>query len=116
MPRIHKGAVAAGDGVEHEQLIDTEDTAWNRTDAQPDVSGSQVTVDLQGGVQTVNRVQVSALLEVGNNRFTALRRFQILACNAAERNCSAPNTGFQSIYTSPANAFPGFTRGRWRRR
>jgi extracellular elastinolytic metalloproteinase len=104
-----KGALATGDGVDHVQLIDdTEGTNWDRTGAQPDVAGSTVTVDLQGGVQTVNRVQVSALLEVGKNRFTALRQFQILACNAAVENCVAPNVGFRPIYTSPANAFPGF--------
>ena len=75
-----------------------------------------MTVDLQGGVQTVRRVQVSALLEVGKNRFTALRQFEILACNAAVENCAVPNTSFDSIYVSPADAFPASTRGRWRRR
>ena len=41
-------------------------------------------------------------------RFTALRQFQILACtaSAANNNCKA-GSGFTSIYTSPADAFPG---------
>jgi hypothetical protein len=70
------------------------------------VRGSTVTVDLQGGVQTVDRVQVSAML-LGQNRFTGLRQFEIRACNAAVANCIAPDVGFSTIYTSPADAFPG---------
>jgi extracellular elastinolytic metalloproteinase len=96
-----KGATASGDGEEHEELIDdTEATSWDRTGAQPDVRGSQVTVDLQGGAQRIRRAQVSALLEVGMNRFTALRRFRI--------DVSDDGTNFRPHYTSPANAFPGF--------
>ncbi|WP_020388711.1 M36 family metallopeptidase [Kribbella catacumbae] len=103
-----KGAVAFGDGVNHANLIDdTEATSWDRTGAQPDVRGSTVTVDLAAGAQTFNRVQVSALL-FGQNRFTALRQFEIWACNAAVQNCIAPTVGFAKIYTSPADAFPGF--------
>jgi hypothetical protein len=96
-----KGAVATGDGVRLEALIDdTEGTNWERTGAMPNVSGSQVTVDLQGGVRTVGRVQVSALLTPGQSRFTALRRFRI--------EVSRDGVNFTPIYTSPANAFPGF--------
>ena len=96
-----KGATASGDGQDHEQLIDdTESTSWDRTGAQPDVRGSQVTVDLQGGAQRIRRAQVSALLEVGRNRFTALRRFRI--------DVSTDGATFRPHYTSPANAFPGF--------
>ena len=108
-----KGAVAAGDGVRHAELIDdTEGTNWERTGASPDVRGSQVTVNLAGGSHTVNRVQVSAMLGVGQNRFTALRQFEILTCdegaNSANPTCAGTNPqGFTSIYTSPANAFPG---------
>jgi extracellular elastinolytic metalloproteinase len=64
------------------------------------VSGSQVTVDLHGGVQRINRAQVSALLEVGMNRFTALRRFRL--------DVSTNGTTFRTHFTSPPNAFPGF--------
>jgi extracellular elastinolytic metalloproteinase len=112
-----KGAVATGDGVELGALVDdTEATNWDRTGAVPDVSGSTVTVDLAGGVRTFNRVQVSAMLHAlpgttgptAQNRFTALRQFEVWACNAAETNCVAPSVGFTRVYTSPANAFPGF--------
>jgi extracellular elastinolytic metalloproteinase len=112
-----KGAVATGDGVEHDALIDdTEATNWDRTGAAPDVRGTTVTVDLAGGTQTFDRVQVSAMLHAlpgltgptAQNRFTALRQFEIWACNAATTNCIAPAIGFTRVYTSPANAFPGF--------
>jgi extracellular elastinolytic metalloproteinase len=96
-----KGATATGDGEDHEELIDdTEGTSWSRRGAQPDVRGSQVTVDLQGGVQRIRRAQVSALLEVGSNRFTALRRFRL--------EISTDGVTFRPHYTSPADAFPGF--------
>jgi extracellular elastinolytic metalloproteinase len=98
---LAKGASAQGDGTDHQQLIDdTERTSWDRTGAQPDVRDSQVTVDLQGGVQRIRRAQVSALLEVGRNRFTALRRFRL--------DVSTDGLTFRPHYTSPADAFPGF--------
>jgi extracellular elastinolytic metalloproteinase len=112
-----KGAVATGDGVEQDALIDdTEATNWDRTGAAPDVGGSTVTVDLAGGTQTFDRVQVSAMLHAlpgltgptAQNRFTALRQFELWACNAATASCIAPGIGFTRVYTSPANAFPGF--------
>jgi extracellular elastinolytic metalloproteinase len=64
------------------------------------VRGSQVTVDLQGGVQRIRRAQVSALLEERMNRFTALRRFRL--------EVSTNGATFRPHYTSPADAFPGF--------
>jgi hypothetical protein len=112
-----KGSVVTGDGVEHAALVDdTEATNWDRTGAQPDVRGSTVTVDLAGGVRTFDRVQVSAMLHAlpsltgptAQNRFTALRQFEIWACNASATNCIAPAVGFTRVYTSPANSFPGF--------
>jgi hypothetical protein len=57
-------------------------------------------VDLEGARQTLRRAQVSALLEVGQNRFTALRRFRI--------DVSEDGTSFRPHYTSPPDAFPGF--------
>ena len=102
------GATASGDGTNLGNLIDdTESTQWtaHRT---PDVNGAQVTVQLAGGAHTINRVNVSAL-EKGQGRFTSLRQFQVAACvaSAANSNCAAPPLGFTTIYTSPANAFPG---------
>ena len=76
-----KGATASGDGVRFDDLIDdTESTNWERTGALPNVRGSQVTVDLSGTGQTIRRVHVSAMLLPGQNRFTALRQFEIQTC------------------------------------
>jgi extracellular elastinolytic metalloproteinase len=104
-----KGATASGDGTRFADLIDdTESSNWERTDAQPDVRGSQVTVNLSGTVQTVRRVQVSAMLLPGQNRFTALRQFEIQTCLEDElnANCSLPS-GWTTQVASPADAFPG---------
>jgi extracellular elastinolytic metalloproteinase len=110
----HKGAVATGDGdpASHPDLIDdTEATNWDDPAGGPDVdvANPQVTVDLAGDTaRTFNTVQVSAML-FGQNRFTALRRFEIRACTAGPTNANCTNpAGFSTIFTSPANAFPGF--------
>ena len=107
------GATATGDGVRHGELIDdTEATNWERTGAA--VAGTQVTVDLAGGAQVVDRVNVSALLQGTDNgdeaddtdnqsRFSALRQFELQACSAG---CGDPGS-FTAFYTSPADAFPG---------
>ncbi|MQB01336.1 MAG: peptidase M36 [Actinobacteria bacterium] len=111
------GAVASGDGTNLGRLIDdTEDTNWASLNAP--IQGKQVTVDLAGGpAQTIERIQVSAMLRPtiqtdpggdtgGQSRFSALRRFRILACNAeGDVDCSAAND-FDVIFTSPADAFP----------
>ena len=114
-----KGATISGDGGNLGFLVDdTEESNWvaeNTASGSDDsIAGSQVTVRLAGGAQTVERVQVSALLRAvdegdaqdpaGNqNRFTALRQFEIQACNGT----CADDGDFTSIYTSPADAFPG---------
>ena len=100
-----KGAVATGAGSNHVHLIDdTEATNWDKPNnggTPLNVEQPQVTVDLQGTASvTVNRVQVSALLETGQNRFTALRQFKI------ER--STNGVTFTPVLTSAGNAFPGF--------
>jgi hypothetical protein len=108
------GAVATGDGVNLDKLIDdTESTDWASV-ASP-VAGKSVTVDLASGLQVVTRVELSALLrpaiagdaDVGTqNRFTALRQFEILSCNAVfGQNCADP-ASYRHVFTSQANAFP----------
>jgi extracellular elastinolytic metalloproteinase len=96
-----KGATASGDGTDQGNLIDdTEATDWEFTGGP--VGGRQVTVALNG-LKTINRVQVSALINPGQNRFTALRSFRIQTCSS---NCSLP-TSFTTRLTSAADAFPG---------
>ncbi|MFD0883385.1 M36 family metallopeptidase, partial [Streptosporangium algeriense] len=108
------GATASGDGVNQGKLIDeTEATNWASLTGP--VKGRSVTVDLAGTAPvTVRRVQVSSLLRPnvndpadpgGQNRFSALRAFEVLACDETRRqNCSSPDY-YSVVYTSPADAF-----------
>lgn len=109
-----QGATASGDGVNLDKLIDdTEATNWASVGSP--VAGKSVTVDLAGGhAQLVSRVQVSALLRPAvagdadpgtQNRFTALRQFEILSCNSARADCADP-ASYRKVYTSKSNAFP----------
>jgi extracellular elastinolytic metalloproteinase len=100
-------------------IDDTESTNWARAGRTPDVGGAEVIVQLAGGRQTVRRVQVSALLRAtdatdpegdtgAQNRFTALRQFEILTCNGDGRAagyCNNP-ANFISVLTSAPDAFP----------
>ena len=83
--------------------------------------GAQVTVDLAGPQpRTINRVQVSAMLgpvfdpasagESRQNRFTALRQFEILACNAPVADCTPSR--LRPVYTSPPTRSRRTRRGR----
>ena len=113
-----KGAAAAGEGSNHQDLIDdTESTTWDHTGGFPNVRGSFVIIDLAGGRRLVDRVKVSTLLRTlypapevtqGQNRFTALRQFRIQACTASGGNNCAQAGDFTTIFTSQNNTFPGF--------
>ena len=103
-------------------IDDTEKTNWTAAPAIGaggtfSADGLKVTVDLAGSDDvTVRYVQVSTMLwndtinpniRSGQNRFTAVRQFELWACNADEGdNCSA-DAGYHRVYTSPSNAFPG---------
>ena len=114
------GATAAGDGVNHGNLIDeTEATNWQDTTAP--VAGRQVTVNL-GGARDFRLARVSAYLlppqpqpppqpPITQSRFSALRAFELYACtagaDAANPTCDgALAAGWTKIHTSPADAFP----------
>ena len=110
------GADAAAQAATLRALIDdTENTQWetpgNQTGALS-VDGKKVTIDLAGSDPVrVREVQVSAMLRnlspaAGQSRFSALRQFEVWACNGAKANCSI-DAGFTKVYTSPADAFPG---------
>jgi extracellular elastinolytic metalloproteinase len=109
------GATAAGDGVNQAMLVDeTEATNWASLTAP--VADRQVTVDLAGDSPvTVRRVQVSAHLRPdiedpadpgAQNRFSALRQFRVLACNAATGADCSDAESYSPVFTSPGNAFP----------
>ncbi|MFD0534528.1 M36 family metallopeptidase [Actinomadura luteofluorescens] len=110
------GATATGDGVSQAALLDeTETTNWQSVTAP--VAGRQVTVDLASDRPVrVGRVQVSAMLRPSvagdpegaggtQNRFTALRAFRLLACDASKADCARPGS-YRTVYTSPSDAFP----------
>jgi hypothetical protein len=118
-----KGATATGDGVRHEELIDdTEDTNWESTGTP--AQGRQVLIRL-AGPQRISQVKASAMLlfeipgdnptdpprRPGQNRFTALRSFDVLACragaDAGNPTCDpADADGFRRIVRSQDDAFP----------
>jgi hypothetical protein len=112
------GATATGDGVNQANLIDdTEGTNW--ASLSGDVAGKQVTVRLDPSkkAQEIGRVQVSALLHPQNqqdpggdtgtqNRFSALRQFQLLACTLGKGVDCTQDSQFKLVFTSASNAFP----------
>lgn len=108
------GATASGDGVNLAQLIDDDEvTNWASLGSR--VAGRQVTVDLAGGAQSVSRVQVSAMLRPaivgdpdagGQSRFSALRQFRVLACEAAGDVDCSDAVDYTEVFLSPTDAFP----------
>jgi extracellular elastinolytic metalloproteinase len=101
-----RGATATGNGADLANLID-ETEATQRSSVGTPVLGRQVTVRLAESdtpIQ-VRRVQVSAMLAPTQNRFSALRRFQILTCDAGVGDC-ADDGDFTLVFESPEDAFP----------
>ena len=100
------GATATGDGSPLGNLIDdNEATRWV---ASGDPAGKQVTVRLDPSLpaQQIARVEVSAMIGPGDNRFSALRQFQVLTCEAKGAVDCSQDGQFTLIYTSAADAFP----------
>jgi hypothetical protein len=106
------GATAAGDGTGIGNLIDgREATDWSApgtvTGGNLTVDGKKVTIDLAGTAPVkIKTLQVSAMLGAGQSRFTALRQFEVWACNSTLADCST-DAGYTKAYTSNADAFPG---------
>jgi len=130
------GAAITGDGVNLENLIDdTEATNWASLESAgtasegkgegAQVEGREVVVDLAGDAAVdVREIQVSAALrpvpappeedeelptdpdEGAQSRFTALRSFDVLACNAAVGDDCSTAEGFEQIFASADDAFP----------
>jgi extracellular elastinolytic metalloproteinase len=114
--------VVLSEATVRERLIDdTEATHWQAAASDGadghTVDGRRVTVDPAGGdPQRINRAQVSAMLgpvfdagppasDLMQNRFTALRQFELWSCNARNADCST-DAGFRRIYASAGDAFP----------
>ena len=125
----HNGATATGDGINLGSLIDdTEETNWASLSSEgtasegngegKQVQGRQVTVELGDEPVRINRVNVSAALRPtdaededaeSQSRFSALRSFEILVCDATRRRttCTDDEAEFDVAYRSGADAFPG---------
>jgi extracellular elastinolytic metalloproteinase len=102
-------------------IDDTENTNWQAAATQQgaewSVNGKQATIDLAGSSPVrISRVQVSAFLgpvfdagppatDLSQNRFTALRSFEIWTCNSRFGDC-ANDSGYQVAYRSADDAFP----------
>jgi extracellular elastinolytic metalloproteinase len=118
------GATASGDGINLDKLIDdTEATNWAFLGSDPSMEneaiGTEVTVQLDPSLpeHEFERIQVSAMLrprihtdpggDTGTqNRFSALRQFEILICRAEGSVDCTQDDQFTSIFTSPEDAFP----------
>jgi hypothetical protein len=100
------GATVTGDGTRLGALIDdTEATNWESAGSA--IAGKAVTIDLAGtNPQELDSVQVSAMLFAGQNRFTALRQFEVQICRAVGPTTCADPEDFTTALTSPADAFP----------
>jgi hypothetical protein len=120
---LASGATASttdGAATVNNLIDDTEATNWNapatNVGGNVTVDGKRATIDL-GGTESVRvrYVQVSAFVAPGNNRFAALRQFELWACNNKggvslqhdEPGDCTTDAGYTKVYTSPANAFPG---------
>jgi hypothetical protein len=110
------GADATAQALQLQNLIDdAEGTTWTTAGTvnptpvgNLSVDGKRVTVDLAGDdAEKIRFVQVSALLSNNVNRFTALRQFELWACDANGGDDCSSDAGFSLAYTSPADAFPG---------
>jgi len=116
-----RGATASGDGINLDKLIDdTEASNWASLGAaDTGVAGRRVTVRLDPSRPwwQVARIQVSALLRHripadpagdvnAQNRFSALRSFQVFTCQVKGAVDCTQDAQFGLVFTSPADAFP----------
>lgn len=119
---LASGATASttdGAATVNNLIDDNEGTNWNapatNVGGAISVDGKTATIDL-GGTDSVRvrYIQVSAMLSAGHNRFSALRSFEIWACNnkggislQTEPGDCSTDAGYSKVYSSPDNAFPG---------
>jgi hypothetical protein len=107
------GATATGDGVNLARLFD-DDEATNWASLGSPVAGRQVTVDLAGGAAGASRpgerdapAAHHGRPDLGaQSRFSALRQFRVLACEAKGAVDCSGAADLTPVFTSPADAFP----------
>jgi hypothetical protein len=118
-PVLQDGPRVLKNLIDDTEISDWQTAATQGADGSYNVDGKQVTIDLAGSrPQTIRRVQVSALLgpvfdpnaqprpaDLAQNRFTALRQFEIWTCNDQVADCSSDDS-YQRAYASASDAFP----------
>jgi hypothetical protein len=110
---------ADGAATVNNLIDDTEGTNWNapatNVGGAISVDGKTATIDLGGtNAVRVRYIQVSAHIAAGQSRFSALRSFEIWACNnkgglSLHHNSPTGDCvtgGYSKVYASPENAFP----------
>jgi hypothetical protein len=112
--------VLTAEQVRDRLIDDTEATNWQAAAVESggswSVDNRRVTVDLAGDApQRLTRAQVSSMLgpvwdpntnmDMTQNRFTALRQFELWSCNARFADCGT-DAGFNRVYASAADFFP----------
>jgi extracellular elastinolytic metalloproteinase len=113
---VQPGPTVLKNLIDDSEATDWQAAATQGADGAWNVDGKQVTVDLAGSrPQTIRHVQISALIgpvfdpatraDLTQNRFTALRQFEIWTCNDQAADCSQDD-GYQRAYASAADAFP----------
>jgi hypothetical protein len=114
---VASGATAVGDGNANDPIPglfdDTENTTWTAgtTADTTHVNTRRIVITLPRR-EEIKFVQASALLRPGQNRYQALRRFELLGCDAGRNpgnpTCDAANpNGWRTILVTEADAFPG---------
>jgi hypothetical protein len=105
--------------IDDTEISDWQAAATQAADGTYGVDGKRVTIDVAGTKpQTIRHVQVSALLgpvfdpgaqprpaDQAQNRFTALRQFEIWTCNDQAADCSNDDS-YQRAHASASDAFP----------
>jgi extracellular elastinolytic metalloproteinase len=113
---VQPGMTVLKNLIDDSEATDWQAAATEDSDGAWNVDGRQATIDLAGTTaQTIRRVQVSALVgpvfdsntraDLAQNRFTALRQFEIWTCNAQVADCSQDGS-YQRAYASADDAFP----------
>jgi hypothetical protein len=106
---IQDGPTVLKNLIDDTEASDWQAAATQGANGERNVDGKRVTIDLAGArPQTIRHVQVSAMLgpvfdgnrsDVSQNRFTALRQFEIWTCDDQAADCSNDDS-YQRAYAS----------------
>lgn len=120
-----KGGLVITPGINNQLMIDDTEETNARFDDPVSVKNKEIVIKL-GTPKQIRQVQISAMLrpfdpdnptdpddptdedQLSQNRFSALRSFELYACAESATNPGCVNPlGFTKFYTSTADFFPG---------